>query len=46
MYLYKEPDYLAKLGEKQEYVTGDRMATFMLYLSDVSLLIPVFFFQN
>ncbi|XP_059092577.1 prolyl 4-hydroxylase subunit alpha-2-like [Tigriopus californicus] len=36
MFVYKEPDYLAKLGQ-DDYVTGDRMATLMLYLSDVSL---------
>ena len=35
MFVYKEPEYLAKLGDQEEYVTGDRMATFMLYLSDV-----------
>ena len=38
MFVYKEPDYMAKLGKAEEdnYITGDRMATFMLYLSEVS----------
>ena len=38
MFVYKEPDYMAKLGkaEEDDYITGDRMATFMLYLSEVS----------
>ena len=38
MFVYKEPSYMAKLGkgEEKDYITGDRMATFMLYLSDVS----------
>lgn len=37
MFVYKEPDYMAKLGkaEEEDYITGDRMATFMLYLSEV-----------
>ena len=40
MYLYREPDYLARLGEGREghdYITGDRMVTLMLYLSNVLL---------
>ena len=38
MFVYKEPDYMAKLGKAEEdnYITGDRMATFMLYLAEVS----------
>jgi hypothetical protein len=39
MFLYKEPDYLAKSIETDSgpvYLTGDRMTTFMIYLSDVS----------
>ena len=40
MFVYKEPDYMAKLGkaEEDDYITGDRMATFMLYLSEVSYI--------
>ncbi len=37
MFVYKEPDFMAKLGKDKDYITGDRMATFMLYLSDVSV---------
>lgn len=39
MYLYREPDYLARLGnaaDGHDYITGDRMVTFMLYLSNVA----------
>ena len=39
MFLYKEPDYLAKSIETDSgpvYLTGDRMTTFMIYLSDVA----------
>jgi hypothetical protein len=38
MFVYKEPDYMARLGKTEDYITGDRMATFMLYLSNVSLV--------
>ncbi len=37
-YPYKEPELEVRLGnlhERPEYLTGDRMATFMLYLSEV-----------
>ena len=38
MYVYKEPDFLAMSIENKDnpYITGDRLATFMIYLSDVA----------
>ena len=35
MILYKEPDNVLKLDEKSDHITGDRMSTFMMYLSEV-----------
>ena len=39
MFLYKDADFMVKLGEQDDYVTGDRMSTLMVYLSDVSWLV-------
>jgi hypothetical protein len=40
MFVYKEPDFMAYSVENKDnnepYITGDRLATFMLYLSEVS----------
>ena len=41
MFVYKEPDFMAysvENGNEKPYVTGDRLATFMLYLSEVRIL--------
>jgi len=36
MFVYKEPDNLAMSTDAgTNYITGDRMTTFMIYLSDV-----------
>ena len=35
MFIYKEPDHLA-MSQDNSYFTGDRMTTFMIYLSDVA----------
>lgn len=41
MFLYKDSDYMARLGEGNDessgYITGDRMSTFMIYLNDVKI---------
>ncbi|CAB4054112.1 P4HA [Lepeophtheirus salmonis] len=37
MFIYKEPQFIPKSVEETQspYITGDRMSTFMIYLSDV-----------
>jgi hypothetical protein len=54
MYVYKEPtdDPVLNIEEdphvkRQSYITGDRMATFMLYLSEVlSYRMELIYFSN
>ena len=36
MFLYKDHNYQPMLGDQNDYITGDRMTTFMMYLTDVA----------